>query len=277
MSNPVKISAIVLTYNEEAKIAGCLESLRGVADEIVVIDSFSTDKTEEICNGFTPLPRFVKHAYVGYIAQQNYALEVVSYDHVLVLDADERLSENLTKSILAMKQDWGPYPGYSFNRLTNYYGSWLRYGGAFPDVKVRFWDRRLAKWGREDPHGLVAMPLSKTKKLSGDLLHYSYANLGEHIAQLTYYSQQAAKAKYKRGQRANFIINLMASPVFRFVSTYFFRGGFLDGFHGFVYCSLQSYLTLLKYIRLYEYNKNGLPSEADIKPVMKKAYDKVVR
>lgn len=270
MPSPVKISAIVLTYNEEAKIGNCLESLAEVADEVVVVDSFSTDATEDICNHYHV--RFVQHAYEGYTAQQNYALQVVTYDHVLVLDADEWLSEELKKSILAVKQNWGSYGGYVVNRLNNFYGTWLRRGGAYPDKKVRLWDRRVAKWGGEDPHGLVAIDKSKVMRLEGDLLHYSYVHIGEHIAQLNYYSQQSARAKYKNGKRAVLVFNLMISPLFRFVSTYFFRGGFLEGFHGFVYCSLASYLTLLKYIRLYDYNRNGLPAEDDIKPIAKKAH-----
>jgi len=102
--SPVKISAIVITYNEEAKIANCLESLVEVADEIIVVDSFSTDATEEICSRYNV--RFVKHAFAGHVAQQNYALRIAAYDHVLVLDADERLSDDLKKSILTVKKDW---------------------------------------------------------------------------------------------------------------------------------------------------------------------------
>ena len=109
------------------------------------------------------------------------------------------------------------------------------------------------------------------KKLRGDLLHCSYAHIGEHIAQLNYYSQQSAKAKYKGGKRANFFFNLFISPAFRFVVNYVVRGGFREGFHGFVYCSLASYLTLLKYIRLYDYKVNGLPPEKEIKPISKVA------
>src|SRR5690606_30552724 len=272
MPSPVKISAIVLTYNEEAKIANCLESLTGVADEIVVVDSFSTDGTEAICRRYDA--RFVQHAYKGYTVQQNYALEVATYDHVLVLDADEWLSDELRASVLAVKQNWDTEGGYRMNRLTNYYGKWLKRGGAYPDAKVRLWDKRVAKWGGEDPHGLVAIDPSKVKNLRGDLLHYSYVHVGEHIAQLNYYSQQSALVKYRAGKRANFLVNLILSPLFRFVSTYIFRGGFLEGFHGFAYCSLQSYLTLLKYIRLYDYNRNGLPSEKEVKPISKTAFDK---
>src|SRR5690606_8600223 len=138
MPSPVKISALVLTYNEEAKIANCLESLTGVADEIVVVDSFSTDGTEAICRRYDA--RFVQHAYKGYTVQQNYALEVATYDHVLVLDADEWLSDELRASVLAVKQNWDTEGGYRMNRLTNYYGKWLKRGGAYPDAKVRRWE-----------------------------------------------------------------------------------------------------------------------------------------
>lgn len=269
MPPSVKLSAIVLTFNEEAKVANCLESLTGIADEIVVVDSFSTDGTEAVCRRYNV--RFVQHAYHGYSVQQNYALTVATYDHVLVLDADEWLSDELKASILAVKENWDTDGGYMVNRLNNFYGRWLRRGGDYPDAKVRLWDRRVAQWGGEDPHGLVAIDKSKVKKLRGDLLHCSYAHIGEHIAQLNYYSQQSAKAKYKGGKRANFFFNLFISPAFRFVVNYVVRGGFREGFHGFVYCSLASYLTLLKYIRLYDYKVNGLPPEKEIKPISKVA------
>src|SRR5690606_12233534 len=269
MPPSVKLSAIVLTFNEEAKVANCLESLTGIADEIVVVDSFSTDGTEAVCRRYNV--RFVQHADHGYSVQQNYALTVATYDHVLVLDADEWLSDELKASILAVKENWDTDGGYMVNRLNNFYGRWLRRGGAYPDAKVRLWDRRVAQWGGEDPHGLVAIDKSKVKKLRGDLLHCSSAHIGEHIAQLNYYSQQSAKAKYKGGKRANFFFNLFISPAFRFVVNYVVRGGFREGFHGFVYCSLASYLTLLKYIRLYDYKVNGLPPEKEIKPISKVA------
>ena len=118
MSNAVKISATVITFNEEAKIGDCLRSLSGVVDEIIVVDSCSTDRTAEICRKYGV--KFITHAFEGYVAQKNYAMEQASFNHVLALDADERLSDELRQSILRIKHDWGEVTGYSFNRFNNY-------------------------------------------------------------------------------------------------------------------------------------------------------------
>src|SRR5690606_8413840 len=133
------------------------------------VDSLSTDATEEICKNYSV--RFIKHPFEGYVGQKNYAMQMAKYDYVLSLDADERLSDELRKSILAVKANWDEYDGYAFNRFNNYCGKWLRHGGAYPDRKIRLWDRRVACWGGVDPHDRVDMPKHRVKKLNGDLLH----------------------------------------------------------------------------------------------------------
>ena len=261
MSNEVKISVVIIAYNEERKIGNCLQSLVGVADEIVVVDSFSTDNTKEVCARYNV--HFIQHAFEGYVGQKNYALRAATHDHVLSLDADEWLSDDLQESIKFVKANWdSTCDGYAFNRFNNYYGKWLRYGGAYPDKKIRLWDRRKAQWGGVDPHDSVVMLKGAfVKKLKGDLMHHSYTHIDDHIRQLPYYSEVAARAKYLNGDRANFFINLVLSPLYRFFSSYFLRLGFLDGFYGFVFSTLSSYLTLLKYMRLYEYQNKGLPEK----------------
>lgn len=262
MSNPVKISATIITFNEEKKIAGCLQSLIGVADEIIVIDSCSQDRTEEICRKYGV--RFISRPFEGYVAQKNYSMQQATYDHILALDADERLSEELRQSILAVKQNWGNVDGYVVNRFNNYCGKWMHFSGWYPEKKIRLWDRRKAQWGGTDPHDFVFIPKKRTKSLKGNLIHYAYLTVDEHLRQVQRFAEIAARAKYKKGERVSFFINVLLSPLFRFVKSYVFQLGFLDGYYGFVFCSTSATMTFFKYIRLYEYKRKGLPEEQKV-------------
>ena len=253
----VKISATIITFNEESKIEKCLLSLKGVVDEIVVVDSFSNDQTAAICARY-PV-RFIKNVFHGYIAQKNFALQQASYDHVLSLDADEVLSETLKASILEVKSDWGNAYGYSFNRFNNYCGKWIHFCGWYPDRKIRLWDRRHGKWGGEDPHDKVVLTADHVKRLKGDLLHYAYFTLDEHLNQMHKFAEVAAKAKYKNGKKPIFIIHVVLNPIFKFFRKYLLQLGFLDGYYGFVFCATTSALNFYKYLRLYEYHRSGLP------------------
>lgn len=264
MANPVKISATIIAFNEERKIEACIKSLLGVVDEIIVVDSCSTDRTEAICRQY-PV-KFVVHPFEGYVAQKNYAMRLASNDYILSLDSDECLSTDLRESILAVKKDWGSVDGYAFHRFNFYCGKWIRFSGWY-ERKVRLWDRRKAQWGGTDPHDFVCIPRSKAKMLKGDLLHYSYLSVDEHLKQNYKFAEIAARAKYKKGERASFVINVIFSPLFRFVRSYFFQLGFLDGYYGFVFCSVSASLTFFKYLRLYEYNRKGLPELQDSVPI----------
>ncbi|MTI29248.1 glycosyltransferase family 2 protein, partial [Cytophagales bacterium RKSG123] len=149
-----KISAVIITYNEEKNIQRCLESLKGVVDEIVVVDSLSTDNTKKICEKFDV--HFIENPFEGHIEQKNYAMGCARNDYVLSLDADEALSPKLKESILKVKENWTA-DFYSFNRLNNYCGQWIRHSGWYPDKKIRLWDRRKGKWGGKNPHDNVVM------------------------------------------------------------------------------------------------------------------------
>ena len=135
----VQISAVIITFNEEKNIERCLQSLQGIVDEIVVVDSFSKDQTKSICEKYNV--KFVEHAFEGHIEQKNYAITQASYPYVLSLDADEALDETLKSSILKVKKNW-THDGYSMNRLTNYCGSWIKHCGWYQDTKLRLWDAR---------------------------------------------------------------------------------------------------------------------------------------
>ena len=143
------LSAVIITFNEERNIGRCLTSLIGIADDIVIVDSFSSDKTESICNAFGV--RFVQHKFEGHIEQKNWAISQAKFPRILSLDADEALDANLKKSILEAKNNW-KYDGYEMNRLTNYCGKFIHHSGWYPDKKMRLWDSRKGKWGGTNPH-----------------------------------------------------------------------------------------------------------------------------
>lgn len=262
MEHSLKISATIITFNEEKKIERCLQSLLPVADEIVVVDSYSTDQTENLCRKY-PV-KFLKRPFDGYVSQKNYAAEQASYDYVLSLDADEALSDELRDSIMTVKAGWDiNCDGYSFNRFNNYCGKWIRFCGWYPDRKIRLWDRRKGKWGGEDPHDKVILSRDRVKKLTGDLLHYAYFTVDEHLRQMHKFAEVAARAKYKNGKKPSFVIHVLFNPVFKFLKKYFFQLGFLDGYYGFVFCAASSALNFYKYLRLYEYCRKGLPEERE--------------
>jgi len=245
----VNISAVIITFNEEKNIARCLDSLRGVVDEVVVLDSFSTDRTEEICkaNGV----KFFQHVFDGHIQQKNRAITYASFPHVLSLDADEALDETLKTSIRGVKNNW-QYDGYSMNRLTNYCGKWIKHGGWYPDKKLRLWDSRKGTWTGINPHDKYELKEGSSQgHLKGDILHYSYYSIEEHYKQVDYFTTISAKAYAQKGKKSNWFLRWI-SPVIKFLRDYIFKLGFLDGYYGYVVCRISAYATYLKYKKLSE-------------------------
>lgn len=245
-----------MTYNEERNIRRCITSLRDIVDEILVVDSYSTDQTEAICREMGVV--FLQHEFEGYIEQENYALDRTRHDIILTLDADEALSDNLRESIRKVKHNWDA-DGYSFNRLTSYCGKWIRHCGWYPDVKIRLWDKNKGRWGGTNPHSKVVMQEnSRIKHLEGDLLHYSYHNIRQQLAQINSFSDLAARAAFDKGRRAVFIKDILLNPVFTFFKMYCLQAGFLDGYYGFVICVNSSFGKFAKYIKLRElYRQTG--------------------
>ncbi|UBM62509.1 glycosyltransferase family 2 protein [Candidatus Sulfidibacterium hydrothermale] len=250
-----KLSAVIITFNEEKNIERCIRSLEGVADEIVVLDSFSTDRTREICENLGV--RFFTHAFDGYIEQKNRAILHASYPLILSLDADEALSDTLKNSILKVKEHRDA-DGYTMNRLTNYCGQWIRHCGWYPDRKLRLFDKNKGRWSGLNPHDYFKMqPGSVVKHLKGDLLHYSYYSIEQHKKQVEHFSTFAAKAKFEHGEKA-FCIKTWGSPFFKFLSCFFLHLGFLEGKSGWQICTLsskESYLKYKKLARLYRQRK----------------------
>lgn len=249
------LSAVIITYNEQKNIARCIDSLQGIADDIVVVDSFSTDETEEICK--TKGVRFIQHSFEGHIEQKNWAITQAKFPHVLSLDADEALDEILKKSIAEIKNNW-QCDGYYMNRLTNYCGKWIYHGGWYPDKKLRLWDIRKGKWGGENPHDKYELFAGDKKAgyLKGNILHYSFYSIEQHQQQVNYFTDIASKALYKKGKRAT-PFHFLFNPFIKFIRDYFFKLGFLDGYYGFVVSKISAKATYLKYAKLKKLgNKN---------------------
>lgn len=250
----IKLSVVVITFNEEKNIERCLRSVQHVADDIVVIDSYSTDNTEKICSAQGV--RFIQHTFHSHIEQKNWAITQAKYPYILSLDADECLSDELEHSIMEIKQDW-KYDGYYFNRMTNYCGKWIRHTTWYPSRKLRLWDSRKGSWGGINPHDKFLLESGTSKKfVKGDLLHYSYYTIDEHHRQLEKFASIHAQSYYKMGIRTNLFKRLIHTT-WRFINNYFIRLGILDGHSGFLISKLGAKYVFLKYQKLRDLWRNG--------------------
>ncbi len=258
-----KISAIIITHNEERNIGRCLDSLQGVADEIWVIDSGSTDKTEEICR--KKGVNFITQNWLGYSAQKNYGNQLAQNDWILSLDADEALSPELQESLLNLKKNaLLSNEVYSVNRLTNYCGKWIRHCGWYPDTKIRLFNRNTAQWNKAKIHEEVEyLQNCSVQNLKGDLLHYSYYNLHDHLKQINIFTDLTAEAAFQKGDKVSGIISIVFHAQWKFIRDYIFKLGFLDGYAGFLVCKYSAVATFTKYAKLKqlyeEQKKNKVP------------------
>jgi len=244
----IRLSVVIIAMNEERDIGRCLESVRTVADDIVVVDSGSTDRTHQICREHEA--RVVVREFAGHVEQKNWALTQARFPHVLSLDADEALSPELAKSIAAAKADWR-FDGWWVNRLTNYCGDWVRHCGWYPDPKLRLFVAAKGEWRGINPHDHYEMldPAAPTGRLAGDLLHYSYYSVAEHYRQMEYFAGISARALKERGERAGPLRPVTAAGA-RFVRNYVLKLGFLDGMTGWRVCRIDAWGAWLKYARL---------------------------
>jgi glycosyltransferase involved in cell wall biosynthesis len=253
MSVPVSLSVVIITLNEEKNIGRCLDSVATVADEIIVVDSFSTDRTKSICleKGVT----FIEHAFAGHVQQKNFALAQARYSYVLSLDADEALSKELEKSVLAVKANWTA-DAYSMNRLTSYCNHWIKHTDWYPDRKIRLFDKRKARWGGSNPHDkIITDEEASISFITGDILHFSYHSISQHIKQLDYFTEIGAQVAFDKGKKASIPV-ILFSPWVKFVKSYVVRLGFLDGYYGFLVCAISAFASFLKYVKLRELYRN---------------------
>jgi glycosyltransferase involved in cell wall biosynthesis len=249
-----KLTALIITFNEEKNIGRCIDSLLPVADEIVVLDSFSTDNTVAIAAAKGAVVH--QQSFAGYKQQKNAILAMAANNYVLSLDADEMLSEELAASIIAAKKQF-EYKAYTMNRCNIYCGRYIRRGLWYPDRKLRLFDKRVARWVGYNPHDRVEMnSVFNTQHLKGDIIHFAFDTVAIHrqkndrVALLVATSMMEAGVK---PQPYKIIIN----PLWSFVNGYFLRLGFLDGYHGLMiawYTAGQSYHKHSHHRRLYKQN-----------------------
>ncbi|MFO8088025.1 MAG: glycosyltransferase family 2 protein [Bacteroidales bacterium] len=247
----MKLSAVIITFNEERNIARCLDSLQDVADEILVVDSYSTDQTKSICLQYKV--RFLENNFEGHIQQKNYAMNQAGSDMILSLDADEALSDELKKSIQEIKNDKkAEQIAFAMNRRTNYCGQWIYHSGWYPDRKIRLWNRLSGEWGGVNPHDKVVLDSNvKIVRLKGDLLHYSFYSIDEHIAQINKFTTISALEMVER-PKSLVLLKMIFSPGVRFFRDYFLKSGFRDGLRGYIICRNAAYSRFLRYAKLYQ-------------------------
>ena len=247
-----KLSVVIITFNEERNIGRCLDSVKNVADEIIILDSFSTDRTVAIAKEKGAIVH--EQPFQGYAKQKNRALEYALYNYILSLDADEALDAKLEASILQAKEKF-TCDGYTMNRCTNYCGKFIRHGSWYPDRKLRLFDKRTAKWVGQFVHEKIEfLNRNKICHLAGDILHYSYYNVEEHIARTEKYALLSAQEYYQKGKRSG-RLKLFINPVLTFTSGYILRLGFLDGRAGLLIARISARSTYLKYKKLSEFYK----------------------
>jgi glycosyltransferase involved in cell wall biosynthesis len=242
-----KISAVIITFNEERNILRCLQSLEGVADEIIVVDSFSTDATKEICQQYGV--QFFEHVFESYTKQKNLALQKAAFHTVLSLDADEALSEELRNTILDIKQDWHA-DGYFFTRTTFLGTKPIKHGAWYPDYRLRLFDWRKGWFGGTNPHDYVIMQAgAKVKRAKGTILHYSFATPEEFYQQSKHFAILSAQAMFEKGKTINLVMLLLKTGV-AFLRSYLIKMGFLDGKAGFIISRVIAATTYRKYCKL---------------------------
>ena len=249
----VQLSAVIITFNEEKNIERCILSAQKVADEVIVLDSFSTDKTVEICQDLKA--KVYQHKWLGYSEQKNLANGYASNEYILSLDADEALSSELESEILKVKAN-GLRGVYRFNRLTNYCGNWVRHTSWYPDAKIRIFSKKVCYW-RGNIHEELSIQDQQITHIKGDLLHYSFYTRKQHLLQIEKFSSLAAADLHRQGRSIG-MVNLYLKVFARFVKNYLLKLGFLDGVAVFDVSRYSAYATYLRYTKLRELNKNKL-------------------
>lgn len=245
------ITAVIITFNEEKNIKRCLSSLTGLVDEIVVVDSFSVDATPSICENFKV--QFVQKVWEGYTKAKNMGNALAQSDYILSIDADEALSDELKMSLLNVKQN-AVFDAYQLNRLTNYCGHWIKHSGWYPEKRVRLWKKGSAEWQGEIHENVVFQQKTNLGELRGDLLHYSFYSIADHLQRVDKYTTLMAKDHVSRGKKAS-LFKVLVSPAFKFFQSYVLQLGFLDGYYGFVVCMLSAHATFVKYLKIREIQK----------------------
>jgi len=246
----IRISAVLITLNEGHNLANALASLKPVVDEIVVVDSFSTDNTIEIAESFGA--RVYTHSFEGFVKQKMIATDYATNDWVLSIDADEVLTPELQQSILQVKQN-PTHDAYRISRITNFCGKWIKHCGWYPDRIVRLFNRTKGSWhgATVHEHWELNEP-GKTGLLNGLMQHYSFYTIADYTRKIEKYSELGAKAAVEKGKDRS-LLHVWLVPKWNFFNNYILRLGILDGYYGYLICKLSAYESFLKYTKIRQY------------------------
>jgi glycosyltransferase involved in cell wall biosynthesis len=245
----VKISAVIIAFNEEEKIADAINSLRW-ADEILLVDSESTDRTKEIAGSLGA--KVITQKWLGFSKQKQFAVDNAAHDWIFSLDSDEVVSEKLRDEILKLKTSANLADGYKIPRLSFYMNRPIRHGGWYPDWQIRFFNRRQGKWKDVLIHESVEIDDGRAEKLSGDILHYSVENAAHHHRMIgERYAPLAAEQMFLKGRKTS-PLKIFTAGLTAFLQTYILKGGFLDGLAGFCIARFAAHHTFLKHLLLWE-------------------------
>lgn len=254
----LEISAVIITLNEERRLARALDSLwaaPSLIDEVLVVDCGSTDRTAEIAARYGA--RLLSHPWAGYARQKNYAASQAKYSWVLSLDADEALSPQLIAELEQLKREGpGDRAGFLMPRAACYQGRWIRHSGWYPDFKLRLYDRQRGRWVGDYVHEHVEVD-GPTGKLGGDLHHFTCDSFEEHLRTLDRYTTLAAQEALECGE-GWMLPRMLAGPAWKFVETYLLRQGFRDGFPGLVIAGMAGFYVFLKYAKLWQLREQGI-------------------
>jgi glycosyltransferase involved in cell wall biosynthesis len=254
----LRLSVCIITRDEEDRIGDCLASLEGVADEVVVVDSGSTDRTRALAAERGA--KVIEHEWPGHVQQKNHAVARASHEWVLCIDADERLSPELARAIERLRSAGpGEVRGFYLNRHTRYLGRWIDHGGWYPEWRLRLFDRGAGGWTGVNPHDRVEVQ-GPTARLDGDLFHHTYRSVSDHLRTIDNFTTIAARERRRAGRRFS-VTMMLVGPAWRFLRMYVLRRGFLDGLPGLVLALMAGYYVFLKHVKLLELELTG--EEAD--------------
>ncbi len=245
----IPLTVTIVTLNEEKNISRCIGSV-GFASEVIVIDSFSQDKTCEIARSMGA--KVHQEKWRGYGGQKSFAAEKAQYDWVLSLDADEAVSPELAEKIKAAFSNLDAETGYLLPRRSFYLGQWIDYGGWYPDYQKRLFNRKHSHWDGAAIHEKVISP--KEEKLSADLYHYVFDNISEQVTTNNRYSGLQAEKLQRDGKKFS-LFKLIIKPYVKFIETYFLKRGFMDGLPGFIISVGAAYSVFIKWAKLWELEK----------------------
>jgi glycosyltransferase involved in cell wall biosynthesis len=242
-----KVSVYVLTFNNERTIERCLHSLQW-ADEVVLVDSYSTDGTVEICRRFTD--RVYQRKWTNHQDQYQYAADLTANRWVMFVDADEEVPPELAQEIQEeLRLNNGQWDGYIAHRRTYYLGRWIKYGGWYPDYEIRLYDRNKGRW-EGGLHAKVHVK-GRVKTLKNRYYHYTYRDISDQIQTIDKYSHVAADDMLRDGKSFD-VVHMALNPPFRFIKEYIFKGGFLDGIPGLIIAISTFYYTFIKHAKVWE-------------------------